>query len=313
MPALLLLFSLSSAACLGLTLVLEKRLLLVNSCGSWAAFQLLMGGGFLLSGLLTAAVVLILGSGKELLSFPGFLSGLCFSGGFLLVVYSFRHAELSWCMALAYIYPLPAAALGWLFLGEGVSFLAGLGLLLAVLGGVFAFLGPGWLAGRCGRRRRLPAGLGRAFPALLASTILVALGLLLARAASADSGELALLALRRLGLSVGPLLLGLRLAAGRDLGAAFRSKGTGLGGLAAGHWAVALAGDGLLLAAVAVGPLAAAGALSVSRVAFAFLFTAVLEAWRSGFLGEAGGRAGWLGKAAALTLVLAGGAAAAFF
>ena len=142
---LLVLVSLGSAAALGLTLVLEKRLLFANSCGSWAAFQLLMGLGFLLSALLTTAWVGFSGLGAELLSFPGLLSGLCFSGGFLLVVYGFRHAELSWCMALAYTYPLPAAVLGWLFLGERVSLLGGLGILLAVLGGALVFLGPGFL------------------------------------------------------------------------------------------------------------------------------------------------------------------------
>ena len=291
---LLLLFSLASAACLGLTLVLEKRFLFANACGSWAAFQLLMGGGFLLSALLAAAVVLLRGQGGELLSPPGLLSGLCFSGFFLLVVYAFRHAELSWCMAVAYTYPLPAAALGWLFLGESVSLLAAVGIFLAVLGG------------------GLPAGFRQAGPALLASTLLVALGLLLARAASVDSGELSLLALRRLGLCLGPLAFGLRLGAGKRLLTAFRSS-RGLRGLAGGHWLAAAAGDGLLLAAVAVGPLAAAGALSVSRVAFASLFTALLTAWRPGSLGESGGPAAWRRKAAALTLVLTGGAAAAFF
>ena len=222
---LLLLFALSSAACLGLTLVLEKRFLFANSCGSGPAFQLLMGGGFLLSALLTAAFVFLSGSGAELLSLPGLLSGLCFSGAFLLVVYAFRHAELSWCMAVAYTYPLPAAALGWLFLGESVSLLAAVGIFLAALGGVLAFQGGG------GGRGGLPSGFRRAGPALLASTLFVALGLMLARAASADSGELSLLALRRFGLCIGPLALGLRFSAVKSLFAALGGSG-GLRGLA---------------------------------------------------------------------------------
>ena len=332
---LLVLVSLGSAAALGLTLVLEKRLLFANSCGSWAAFQLLMGLGFLLAALVTTAWVCLSGSGAELLSFPGLLSGLCFSGGFLLVVYGFRHAELSWCMALAYTYPLPAAALGWLFLGERVSLFGGLGILLAVLGGALVFLGPAgrgpgepgrevWGAGRLASGAA--AGFGKAWPALLGSTLLVAVGLALAREASADSGALALLALRRWGLAFGPLLLGLRPAALRALFAEFRARpagggswwaagggGLGLAFLAFLHWITALAGDGLFLTAVTLGPVAAVGALSVSRVGFSFGLTILFQQRWPGWLGERLERGSWPRKAAALGLVMTGGMLAAFF
>ena len=273
-----------------------------------------------------------------MLSLPGLLSGLCFSGGFLLVVYGFRHAELSWCMALAYTYPLPAAILGWLFLGERVSLLGGLGILLAVLGGALVFLGPGFLGapGKAagsfgGAAAAFPAasgaGWGKAWPALLGSTLCVAVGLLLAREASADSGALALLSLRRWGLAAGPLLLGLRPAAFRSLFAAFREGPGGRGGRSGGravgggglailalcHWLTALAGDGLLLTAVTLGPVAAVGALSVSRVAFSFGLTVLFQRWRPGWLGERLDGGSGLRKAAALGLAMAGGMLAAFF
>ena len=203
-----------------------------------------------------------------------------------------------------------------------------------MLGGALVFLGP---AGRgsgepeVGRRGAGAAawglaGFGKAWPALLGSTLLVAAGLALAREASSDSGALALLALRRWGLAFGPLLLGLRLAAFRALLSEFRARpedgggwfsvaggGLGLAFLAFLHWLTALAGDGLFLTAVSLGPVAAVGALSVSRVGFSFGLTVLFQRFRPGWLGERLDGSSWPRKAAALGLVMAGGMLAAFF
>ncbi len=259
--------ALASAALFGVISIFDKRILSVH-VRSISAFYVLIAFLQLIMGVLVMAVHPWEGWGSARATFSVVINGPLWGAGLLLLFYGLRSLEVSRVIPIYHTFPVFAAILAVVFLGEEILPVHWLGILAVVAGAGSITLGQTGGVDRLRQRR--------AYIAVLIGAVFTGAATVTNKVALDEMDFWNVLALRQLMVGGMMLLPGLR----RDIVARLREQiadRTGVALIVLGEGVLAFAAVYVTLVALDLGPVSLAATLMSVRPFFVLVFSALLS------------------------------------